>query len=98
MAHPEDAEDAVPMIEIVKRGNNSMPMMRDIIVGAAPDLGDQNYIKFDWFTAMDPRLGDPKERVKIFKVLGIQYQNPDKEEGQISKDWSTTSSTKEGSR
>lgn len=71
MAHPEDAEDAVPMIEIVKRGKNSMPMMRDIIVGAARELGHQDCIKFDWFTAMDPNLGDPEERAKLFKVLGI---------------------------
>ncbi|KAK7446918.1 hypothetical protein Landi51_07334 [Colletotrichum acutatum] len=71
MAHPEDAGDAVPMIEIAKRWNNSMPMTRDIIVGAARELGGQNYIKFDWFTAMDPSLGDPEERAKLFKVLGI---------------------------
>lgn len=71
MAHPEDAGDAVPMIEIAKRWNKSMPMTRDIMVGAARELGHQDYVKFNWFAAMDPSLGDPEERAELFKVLGI---------------------------
>ncbi|KAK1503144.1 uncharacterized protein CCOS01_17083 [Colletotrichum costaricense] len=71
IAHPEDFEDVDTMSSIAKRWNPTMKMTRDILVGRAPELDPEDATKFDYFTAIDPRLINNEERAELLKTLGI---------------------------
>ncbi|OHE96814.1 hypothetical protein CORC01_07960 [Colletotrichum orchidophilum] len=72
IAHPEDADNVETMSTIAKRWSMTMQMMREILVGEAPELSPDDATPFDYYTAVDPRLVYPEEREEVFKVMGIE--------------------------